>query len=70
MPNPNCNKCECDRQMVCDIVGCFLNHPDVLGLPKFLSKQIKDARSPKQALQIFRFKTLYNATKKNQRQAI
>lgn len=46
---------ECDRERVCYVLGeCFLTHPRVAKMPPFLKKQISNARSVKQALQIFK----------------
>ena len=57
--------CDCDRAMVCTILGdCFLEHEQVQQMPKYMQKQIKNARSPLQALQIFKTKHHLNAHKK------
>lgn len=52
------NQCEeCDRKRVCEILGqCFLTHDLISSLPGLFKKQIKGARSVKQALIIFKQK--------------
>jgi hypothetical protein len=48
----NCERC--NKEKVCSILGeCFITHQQVKELPSFLSNQIKNARSVKQALNIF-----------------
>ncbi len=62
-------QCEsCDRETVCSILGeCFLLHEQVKELPGFLSKQIKNARSAKQALEVFKMNNLCTKRSKKRR---
>lgn len=51
----NCPQTECDRERVCYILGkCFFKDEVVQRLPSFLSRQILNARSVKQAYQILK----------------
>lgn len=63
------NNCEsCDREVVCSILGnCFLVHELVVELPPFLKNQVKNARSVKQALEIFKMNKLCTSGSKKRR---
>lgn len=63
------NRCEnCDRELVCSILGeCFLAHEKVTEAPQFLRNQIKNARSVKQALAIFKAHKICTSVYKNRK---
>lgn len=56
MQRPMIKDCgNCTRERVCYVLGeCFLEHPQIKTLPSFLNKQIQNARSVRQALQVFK----------------
>lgn len=56
--------CECDRKRVCTILGeCLLHNRLIQKLPNFLAKEKKNARSAKQALQLFKYIKFSNGKK-------